>query len=236
MEEKPEKVVARRFDEIFSNVVVEKEVDERFKRWGSIGGREGVVGYKVIKHKEGHRLDSLQDREYMVVYRPYDILYRHSYGEVSRFFRGLLEKKIYGTKCTKCGEVFCPPRKHCWNPSCRLQETEWIEMPHRGILHSYTILGFAAESFLPRLPFLLGYVRLEGANTMLAMVVDYDKPEEMECDTPVEVKFVDEPKGSPMDLYAVPTDKPKCRRTDEEKERIRQQLEPIRAWVKKRFG
>ncbi len=233
---KPEKVVAEKVEALFQNPIREEKTKEQFKNWGSIGGREGVVGYKMIKAHAGARLDALTPTEFMIVDRPWDVLYRHSYGLVSKFFEGLKKKKIYGTRCPKCGDTFCAPRAHCWRSECKLQETEWVELKPHGTLHSYTVLGFAAEAFLPKLPFILGYVRIDGCNTMLAMTVEGIDPVEIECDTPVDIKFVDAPKGTPMDMYAVPSQKPKSRKTPEQKERLRKQLEPIRAWVKKKFG
>lgn len=232
---KPEKVVAQRFDALFKNPLEEQKIKPEFEKWGSLGSREGIVGYKVIKGPTGSRLDRLSEGEYMLVDRPYDIMYRHSYGLVSRFFQGLKHKKIYGTRCPKCGDTFCAPRAHCWRAECELQPTQWVELAPKGTLHSYTVLGFAAEAFLPKLPFILGYVRIDGCNTMLAMVVEGIAPEEIECDTKVDIKFVENPKGTPMDMYAVPAEKPKSRRTAQQKERLHKQLEPIRAWVKKRF-
>jgi uncharacterized OB-fold protein len=233
---KPEKIVAERFDAHFKNPIEEVETKEEFKNWGSIGGRAGIVGHKIIKGPAGHRMDLLDEVEYMIIDKPYDIMYHHSYGLVSKFFMGLKEKKIYGTRCPKCGDTFCAPRAHCWRQECKLERTEWIELPKKGMLHSYTILGFAAESFLPKLPFILGYVRIDGCNTMLAMVIEDVEPTEIECDTPVRIKFVDEPKGTPMDMYAVPARKPKSRKTEAQKRRMKKQFDPIRKWTKKRFG
>lgn len=223
------------------NVKVVKEVpaDPQFEGWGNLG-RMSIAGYKIIEVDEGPRIDKLETRRYMRVYRPYDIIYNHSYGRVSKFFEGLLEKKIYGTQCPQCGDKFMPPRAHCWRPECNLEETEWIELKPKGILHSYTILGFAAEAFLPQLPFALGYVRVDGCNTLIALRVAMEEAgytvEEIECDTPVNIKFVDEPKGSVLDIYAVPSEKPKSRRTAEQKERLKKQLEIISSWVKKKYG
>jgi hypothetical protein len=61
-------------------------------------------------------------------------------------------------------------------------------------------------------------------------------PEDVECDMKVNVKFVDQPTGNPMDIYFTPEGPPLNRRSSEEKARMRKQLEPIRAWVKERFG
>jgi hypothetical protein len=163
-------------------------------------------------------------------------MYEHSYGLVSKFFEGLLEKKLFGTKCPKCGDVFCPPRAHCWRNKCRLTETQWVEMPMRGTLHCFTVLGFAGEAFLADLPFLLTYVRVEGANTLIAGRLVGIEPEDVECDMKVDIKFVDQPSGNPMDIYFVPAGPPPGRRSAEEKARMRKQLEPIRVWVNERFG
>jgi hypothetical protein len=62
------------------------------------------------------------------------------------------------------------------------------------------------------------------------------EPEDAECDMNVEIKFVDQPSGNPMDIYFVPSGPPRGRRSEEEKARMRKQLEPIRVWVKERFG
>jgi len=216
-------------------VLKEKKPEERWNDWGRIG-RWNVVGYKIIEGNKGHRPDELERARYMLVYRPWDVMYEHSYGLVSRFFEGLIEKKLLGTKCPRCGDVFCPPRAHCWRNKCKLTETEWIEMPMRGMLHCFTVLGFAGEAFLADLPFILAYVRVEGANTLIAGRLVGIDPEDVECDMKVEIKFVDKPAGTPMDIYFVPAGPPPSRRSAQEKARMRTQLEPIRAWVKERFG
>jgi uncharacterized OB-fold protein len=233
---KPENIVAGKFEALFANPIEEEKMREEFRNWGSIGGRAGVVGYKVVKGPTGHRIDNLGEAEYMVVDRPYDIMYHHSYGLVSKFFYGLKHKKLYGTKCPKCGDVFCPPRAHCWRNECRLEKTKWIGMPMEGMLHSYTVLGFSAEAFLPKLPFILGYVRIKGANTMMSMILEGADPTEIECDTKVKINFVENTKGTPMDLYATLAEKPKSRKTQKQKDRMNGQLEPIRQWIAKKYG
>jgi uncharacterized OB-fold protein len=147
-----------------------------------------------------------------------------------------MEKKLLGTKCPKCGDVFCPPRAHCWRNKCKLTQTEWIDMPMHGTLHCFTVLGFAGEAFLSDLPFILAYVRIDGANTMIAGRLIGMDPEDVECDMKVSIKFVEHPAGNPMDIYFVPEGPPLNRRSEDEKARLRKQLEPIRAWVNEKFG
>ena len=215
-------------------IIKEKKPDSKWSDWGRLG-KWNVVGYKIIEGHKGPRSDKLQRARYMLVNRPWDVMYEHSYGLVSRFFEALMEKKLVGTKCPKCGDVFCPPRAHCWRNKCKLAETEWIEMPMHGILHCFTVLGFAGEAFLSDLPFILAYVRVEGANTLIAGRLVGMNPEDVECDMKVNIKFVEHPSGNPMDIYFVPEGPPLNRRSAEEKARMRRQLEPIRAWVKEKF-
>jgi len=109
-------------------------------------------------------------------------------------------------------------------------------MPMRGMLHCFTVLGFAGEAFLADLPFILAYVRVEGANTLIVGRLVGMEPEDVECDMSVEIRFVEQPTGTPMDIFFVPSGPPLGRRSEEEKARMRKQLEPIRSWVKERFG
>jgi uncharacterized OB-fold protein len=214
-------------------IIREKKPDPKWKDWGRLGKWE-VAGYRIVERDEGQRTDKLQPRTYMVVDRPWDVMYDHSYGRVSPFFMGLLEKKLMGTKCPTCGDVFCPPRAHCWRYECKLAETEWIEMPLTGMLHSYGIMGFGGEAFLDQLPFILAYVRVEGANTMIASRLVGTRPEDVECDTPVTIHFIDDPTGNPMDIYFRLDGEPKNTKPEEQKERIREKLRPIEEWVAER--
>ena len=214
-------------------IIREKKPDPKWKDWGRLGKWE-VAGYRIVERDEGPRTDKLQPRTYMVVDRPWDVMYDHSYGRVSPFFMGLLEKKLMGTKCPKCGDVFCPPRAHCWRIECKLEETEWIEMPLTGTLHSYAIMGFGGEAFLDQLPFILAYVRVDGANTMIASRMVGIRPEDVECDTRVTIHFIDEPTGNPMDIYFEMDGEPEHSKPEEQKARIREKLKPIEEWVAER--
>jgi hypothetical protein len=95
-------------------------------------------------------------------------------------------------------------------------------------------MGFAGEAFLNDLPFILAYVRVDGANTMIAGRMTGLRPEDVECDMRVKIKFIDEPTGNPMDIYFVPDGMPTKSKPEEQKERIREKLKPIEEWVAKR--
>jgi len=184
-------------------ITKKKEPDPKWLEWGEVG-RAQVVGYEIGSAEDGPRLEKLQKMTFMEIWRPFDYIYHHSYGKISPFFEGLLDKKLMGTKCPKCGDKFMPPRANCWRPTCTLQETEWMELPLRGTLHTFSIMCFSGTPFLRLLPAVLGYVRVEGCNMAMAMFVKDAAPTDLQCDMPVELKFEDEPKGDPTDVYAVP--------------------------------
>ena len=184
-------------------VTKKKEMDPKWLEWGEVGRAE-VVGYEIGTAEEGANIDKLQKKRFMEIWRPFDFIYHHSYGMVSPFFEGLLDKKLMGTRCPKCGDRFMPPRANCWRPSCKLQETEWVELPLRGTLHTFSIMYFAGTPFLRLLPAIIGYVRVEGCNMAMVIFVKEVDPTKLQCDMPVEIKFIDEPKGDPTDIYVVP--------------------------------
>lgn len=195
-----------------------------------------IIGHKIIEGVRGPRLDKLTPQQYMIAQRPHSTVYHHSFGLISKFFQGLVEKKLYGTRCPKCGLVYCPPRAHCWRRECRLQETEWVDLPLRGTVVTYSLMAFAATPFLKHLPFILTYVRVDGTNASIPVRLTGIKPEEVNVGLKVKLNFVDEPKGDLMDIYATPAEKPvPPKRTPEELKRLKEDMETVRRWLKRRF-
>jgi hypothetical protein len=60
------------------------------------------------------------------------------------------------------------------------------------------------------------------------------RPEDVECDTRVKIKFIDEPTGNPMDIYFEMDGEPEHSKPEEQKARIREKLKPIEEWVAER--
>ena len=150
---------------------------------------------------------------------------------------GILEGKLYGTKCPKCGLVYCPPRAHCFNPECRLEETEWVELQKRGEVHSYTVMAIAWPSMAHLQPLVGAMIRIDGTNTCLPMTMRDVDPEKVNIGLKVNIEISKQPKGDLLDVYATPAEEPIApKRTPEELKRFREDMENTRAWVKKTFG
>ena len=219
-------------------IVEALEYNKKWDEWAR-QGNWSTVGWRWVEGPRGHRLDQLSSTNYLVIQRPHASVYHHSYGMISKFFKGLLEKKLYGTKCPKCGSTFCPPRAHCWNPGCRLQETEWVELPFRGEVHTFSIMAFSATPFLKTLPFIIAYVRVEGCCTTVPTRLVKVNPCEVYPGLKVNIHFVDRTKGDIMDLYCTPAETPdpsKYMMTEEGIERLKNDMRKVRDWVVKKFG
>ncbi len=224
--------------------VVEDRVLEVLREWEEYARRGNwrPRGYRIIRGPAGNtKVGEEREEEFMVVYRPHGVLYHHSLGKVSKFFRGLIEGKLYGTRCPRCGTVYCPARAHCWNPSCKAQPTEWVELPPSGKVHTFSIMLFSAEAFLEHLPFVLGYVQIDGAHTALPIQI-LTSPTHVWVGQRVRIKFREERKGELMDIYAVPVpgqEPPKwsCLHADAKAmEDLRRDLEKTYEFLQERFG
>lgn len=224
--------------------IIEDKATPIKKEWEEYArkGNWTIKGYEIIKAPTGPgKIEEAKEEEYMVVYRPHGVLYHHSYGLVSKFFKGLIEQKLFGSKCPKCGTVYCPPRAHCWNPLCRVAETVWIELPLKGKIHTFSIMLFSADAFLELLPFVLGYVQIEGAHTALPIQV-VTSPLDVFVGQEVEIKFRQERKGDLMDIYAVPVKGQKipansCLHKEPKNiEDLKRDLEGCYQFLEKRFG
>jgi uncharacterized protein len=142
--------------------------------------------------------------ESLVIRYPYSINYIHSYAEDSPFFLGLAEGKLRGSRCTNksCRFVFGTPRGHCM--VCG-SPTEWLELPPRGRLHSWTTCHFGSEAFLKETPYNLALVEFEGVGSLLLVRLKEAVEADLFVGMAVEARFDPNPKYSVTDVWFVPT-------------------------------
>ncbi|MHA1580816.1 MAG: Zn-ribbon domain-containing OB-fold protein [Candidatus Freyarchaeota archaeon] len=115
---------------------------------------------------------------------------------VKSFYDFLKERKIMGTKCKKCGEIYLPPRPLC--PKCVDSELEWVELEGRGKLAAFTSISVAPTHMLEAghtrdNPYVFGLIELDSGPTVSALIlgVDAKKPENIEIGTRMTVEFVE---------------------------------------------
>ena len=129
--------------------------------------------------------------------------YRYSYGGVSRFFREIRDGgRLLGTRCPSCGRVYCPPRIHC--PWC-YEDTRWEELTGTGEVMTFTTVHFGTSAFR-RYPFVVAYVRLDGTDSVLCVIIEMEDVSRARVGMKVKAVFRDERDGRITDLFFEPLD------------------------------
>ena len=221
------------------------EAQEKWAPWVRQGLWD-IKGYRVVKGPAGGGTieESKKNvKEFMVIDRSEACLYSHSYGLVSPFFMGLLEGKLKGAKCPRCGTVYCPPRAHCWNPACKVEETTWINLPLTGVIHTFTVQCLAAAPFEHMLPFSLGWVQVDGADTAICTMLHIPY-KDIFIGQKVRLVFrpKKERKGDLMDMYAeaVPGQKPPAwavlQRDKQQLQKLDEATSATAQFIKNRYG
>jgi len=144
----------------------------------------------------------------IVFKQPYSIEYIHSYGQDSAWFAALSNGVLLGNYCPKCKNKYPTPRGHC--ADCG-EETEWVRLPKKGKVHTFTVCHFGSEEFLDECPFILAQIEFRGCETLLLtrlLGVDPLKPSLKWVGMEVEAKFRRLSKLKPTDIYFVPAQTP----------------------------
>jgi len=93
---------------------------------------------------------------------------------------------LTGTKCTRCGSVYFPPRSLC--PKCRSKgNLEDFRFSGKGKIISWTVIRAPPEGFEQQTPYAVAIIELdEGAKITGQIVSDLDK---IEVGKPVRAVF-----------------------------------------------
>jgi uncharacterized OB-fold protein len=136
--------------------------------------------------------------------------YRYCAGDYrARLLRGLKEKKIIGSKCSKTGKVFVPPI--IASPESFAPADELVELPDRGIVTTFCIVNIPVMGRDIQLPYVAASIAVDGADLSIFSAVQECKPEEVRMGMRVEAvwKPDGEREGSFDDLlYFRPTGEP----------------------------
>lgn len=173
---------------------------ETFLRWAGRNARRiGVKKAQVIKAFEKEMTSQAGPDEPFEVPDTMHINMRYSYGGQSRFFREIFEnRRLMGTRCGTCNKVFCPPRTNC--PHC-YGRTEWVELGGTGKVLSYTTVYFATSSYIKQVPYIVAYIRLDGADTAILSNVEMRDIKKARVGMEVKVMFRKQRDGRITDIF-----------------------------------
>jgi hypothetical protein len=122
------------------------------------------------------------------------------------FNQYIAEHKFMATQCTKCKEVYAPPRAIC--PNCHSEEMEWVETSGKGKLAGFTVIYsgptfMAEQGFDRKNPYISGIVELTEGTRISARITGLDpmKPNEIKIGTLLNVDFVEFGEGETKKTY-----------------------------------
>ena len=106
-------------------------------------------------------------RDPWVIDQRWDLTYQHTADDVTAHFLRTLrdEGRLLGITCPVCKRVLAPARPICDHDFCRTEG--WVELELRGTLELFTIMFLEIQG-LPKPPYVLAYVRPNGADTAIA--------------------------------------------------------------------
>lgn len=135
----------------------------------------------------------------------WDLQYRHALGEtVSRFLDGLTKSEIWGRRTTD-GRVIVPARSY--DDQTHELTGDWVKVANTGAIEMFTVV-YEHFTGLPKPPYALAYVLLDGADTALVGYVrgldlsDSEKAAKaLAIGTRVSVRFAENPTGTAADYW-----------------------------------
>jgi len=123
---------------------------------------------------------------------------------LEKFYSGLAQKKIVGTKCPKCQTVYVPPRSlcgSCWQPLTAPEA--WVELQDQGELVNYTVAHVDVRGNDLSAPKILGMIRLQGGGSKSTPIFGEIKgvaPEQVKVGMKLSAVWAAEPQGEVSDL------------------------------------
>ncbi|MCL4558277.1 MAG: Zn-ribbon domain-containing OB-fold protein [Deltaproteobacteria bacterium] len=133
---------------------------------------------------------------------PITFLYKNRVGQaLETYIGGLKEKKILGIRCPECEKVYVPPRTVCG--CCHKKLDLYVEVDQRGTLENFTVAHVTIEGGeikdAPE-PYVIGMIKLEGADSLLSAVVKGLPPEKVKMGAKVKAVWKEPTENNYGDL------------------------------------
>ncbi len=153
----------------------------------------------IISEKLDTNPSVLEREKYFEIPDKMVMFYKYSYGEQSFFFSELMNHaQLFGSKCRNCGMVHFPPRSVC--SEC-YGETDWIKVSHEGTVLSSTTSWYATSEFFDKVPYAVGYIKPNDADTGILQRIDLKGKETIEPGSKVIARFKEKRKGVVSDFW-----------------------------------
>jgi 3-keto-5-aminohexanoate cleavage enzyme len=109
------------------------------------------------------------------------------------------QKKIMGVKCNTCKRVFVPPRQTCERCLEDIREN-WVDLKNTGEVTNFTVVRYEDKHMPRKAPFILALVKLDGADTPMAHILEGVSPDKVELGMKVEAVFAKQTTNTILDI------------------------------------
>lgn len=118
----------------------------------------------------------------------------------SRFIVGLRDgRKILAVRSAATGKTYVPPRQVCEKTFERL-DGNWVEVAGTGTVTGFTVIRYA-EPYQPKQPpYVLALIRLDGADTAFAHLLECGDPANARVGMRVKAVFSETPRDNILDI------------------------------------
>ncbi len=134
-----------------------------------------------------------------------EIHYIYSVGELTKFFEEIRDNgKLFGTRCTKCGFGFFPPRLNC--QKC-YAPCDWVELSGKGEIVAGTLIHFAVSNFGDKVPLTIAFIKMNEMDMAIRHTIimksEDKKMDNLKRGSKVKVQFKpkDQREGKITDFY-----------------------------------
>jgi uncharacterized OB-fold protein len=133
--------------------------------------------------------------------KPITIVEEIPISKTLKFWEGLKEGKVYGTKCCKCGKLYFPPSADC--PDCLCSEMQWVELGDEAEIETFTHVVVRPTSFCQYKPYTVAIGRLKEGVKVLAWLTGF-KLSEVEVGMKAKLVAKTTPDGNPTYEFTRP--------------------------------
>jgi 3-keto-5-aminohexanoate cleavage enzyme len=118
----------------------------------------------------------------------------------SRFITTIRDKKkIMGVKCNTCNRVFVPPRQTCERCLADIRDN-WVDLKDTGEITNFTIVRYDDEHLPRKAPFVMALIKLDGADTTMAHIVEGIDIDSVKVGLRVKAVFAEETTNTILDI------------------------------------
>jgi len=113
---------------------------------------------------------------------------------IGAFLTGIRDDmKLIGVKCSKCGQVMCPPKDIC--PKCFIKNDDYVTVGPAGTVVAFSVIYLPNDDQPAEPPYTLALINLDGADTNLVYLLGDVDPDDVEHGMRVEPVWKEERYG-----------------------------------------